>query len=286
MKVYIIGVSGMLGSTLFLNFINKRNFEIKGSVRSKKNKYFSKYTENIDLNIDVKNFKNLKKKILEFKPDYVVNCVGWVKQKKSKKKNLLYLNSLFPHKLNNFLDNKKIKLVHFSTDCVFNGKKGNHEITDNPDATDLYGRSKIRGEVISKNCLTVRTSIIGHELNTSNGLLEWFLKEKFSCSGYSNAFFTGLTTYEVYRFLSKLFYSKKKPSGIYQLSSAKISKFKLLNIIKKIYNSDVLILKNDKIKINRSLSNNLSLNKFKFVTRDWNKMIKEMKSNKKKLMKS
>ena len=282
MKVYIIGITGMLGSCLFLNFINNNKFQVKGSLRLKTYKYFANYKKNIDLNNDVKNFENLKKKILSFKPDYVINCVGWVKQKKEKKKTSKFLNSEFPHFLNNFLKINNIRLIHFSTDCIFSGKKGNYEITDKPDPLDLYGESKLKGEVLDKNCLTIRTSIIGHEIDARTGLLEWFLNQKGSCLGFKRAYFSGLTTYEVYKFLNKIINSKKKISGIFHLSSKKISKYVLLNKIKKIYTVLTVIKKDTSVVINRSLSKKFSIRIFKYSVPTWDKMIQQMQSNKKK----
>ena len=286
MKVYIIGITGMLGSCLFLNFINNNKFQVKGSLRSKSYKYFVNYKKNIDLNNDVKNFENLKEKILSFKPDYVINCVGWVKQKKGIKKISKFLNSKFPHILNDFLKINNIRLIHFSTDCVFSGKKGNYEITDKPDPLDFYGESKLKGEVLDKNCLTIRTSIIGHEINSKNGLLEWFLNQKRSCLGFKNAYFSGLTTYEIYKFLNKIINSKKKISGIFHLSSRKISKYDLLNKIKKTYAIFTIIKKDMSLNIDRSLSKKYSLRKFNYFVPTWNKMINQMQRNKKKIYKN
>lgn len=285
MKVYIIGITGMLGSCLFLNFINSNKFQVKGSLRLKNYKYFVNYKKNIDLNNDVKNFENLKKKILSFKPDYVINCVGWVKQKKEKKKASNFLNSEFPHLLNDFLKINNIRLIHFSTDCVFSGKKGNYEIKDKPDPLDLYGLTKLKGEVFDKNCLTIRTSIIGHEINTMTGLLEWFLNQKRICLGFNNAFFSGLTTYEIYKFLVKLINSKKKISGIFHLSSKKISKYTLLKKIRKIYGKSTSIKKDSSVVIDRSLSKKLSLKIFKYSVPTWKKMIVQMQNNKIKIYK-
>lgn len=285
MKVYIIGITGMLGSCLFLNFINNNKFQVKGSLRLKSYKYFVNYKKNIDLNNDVKNFENLKKKILSFKPDYVINCVGWVKQKREIKKISKFLNSKFPHILNDFLKINNIRLIHFSTDCVFSGKKGNYEITDKPDPLDFYGESKLKGEVLDKNCLTIRTSIIGHEIDSKTGLLEWFLNQKRSCLGFKNAYFSGLTTYEIYKFLNKIINSKKKISGIFHLSSKKISKYILLKKIREIYGKSTIIKKDSSVVIDRSLSKKLSLKMFKYSIPTWNKMIVQMKNNKIKIYK-
>ena len=285
MKVYIIGITGMLGSCLFLNFISNNKFKVRGSVRLKNYKSFEYCKKNIDLNTDVKNFENLKKKILSFNPDYVINCVGWVKQKKEKKAISKFLNSKFPHLLNDFLKLNNIKLIHFSTDCVFSGKKGNYEIMNKPDSKDLYGLTKLKGEVFDKNCLTIRTSIIGHEIDTMTGLLEWFLNQKRICLGFDNAYFSGLTTYEIYKFLIKLINSKKKISGIFHLSSKKISKYILLKKIRDIYGKSTKIKKDSSVVIDRSLSKKLSLKIFKYSIPTWNKMIVQMQNNKIKIYK-
>ena len=178
------------------------------------------------------------------------------------------------------------RLIHFSTDCIFSGKKGNYEITDKPDPLDLYGESKLKGEVLDKNCLTIRTSIIGHEIDARTGLLEWFLNQKGSCLGFKRAYFSGLTTYEVYKFLNKIINSKKKISGIFHLSSKKISKYVLLKKIKKIYTVLTAIEKDTSVVINRSLSKKFSIRIFKYSVPTWDKMIQQMQSNKKKIYKN
>lgn len=270
----------MLGNTLFFNFANNNKFQVRGSIRKILKQKTSRYHQIIDENIDLRKINNLKKKISDFKPNVVINCAGWIKQKKTSKKDALYLNKEFPLRLDNYLKKKNIKLIHFSTDCVFDGRKGNYEIIDKSNAKDLYGYSKSQGEIISKNCLVIRTSIIGHEIKTSHGLLEWFLKQQKFCDGYSNVFFSGISTFEVYKFLEKILKSKVKIDGLYHLVSKKISKYHLLCKIKKIYKKKIIIKKNSTIKIDRSLSGFLSQKKFKYVATNWNKMIREMKKNK------
>lgn len=270
----------MLGNTLFFNFANNKKFNVRGSIRGNCKINFYEYNSLIDESIDIFKFDDLKKKIIEFKPNIVINCVGWIKQKKYNENNAIFLNKDFPKKLNNFLKKKKIKLIHFSTDCVFDGKMGDYEIYDSVNASDIYGISKSLGEIKSNNCLIIRTSIIGHEVSSSYGLLEWFLKKKNKCYGFTNAFFSGVTTYEVYKFILKFLVSKKKLSGIYHLSSKKISKFELIYKIRKIYKKKIKIIKNDRLKIDRSLSNYCSQKKFKFSVSNWNKMIEELKKNK------
>ena len=192
MKIYILGITGMLGSELFVNFIKNKNFIVKGSTRKSSLKFFQKYKRNIDYNVSVNDIEKIKKNILRFKPHCVINCVGSIKQKIGIVKNykkIFYTNSVFPHKIYSIIKSTNIKLIHFSTDCVFNGVKGNYSEEDHLSANDIYGLSKYLGELKYPNTFTIRTSIIGHELGSRFGLLEWFLSEKKKCYGYKNFFF-------------------------------------------------------------------------------------------------
>ena len=195
MKIYILGVTGMLGSKLFSEFLKSKH-QVRGSLRIIPKKLM-KYKSNIDEDVDVYNILKLKKKILKFKPDVVINCVGVIKQKIQKldEKNIFYVNSVFPHEVSKISKISGSKLIHFSTDCVFDGRKGNYKDFDEKNAKDIYGMSKSLGELNENNSITIRTSIIGHELNSKNSLLNWFLgQNKKQCYGYSNDFFSGLPT--------------------------------------------------------------------------------------------
>jgi dTDP-4-dehydrorhamnose reductase len=283
MKIYILGITGMLGSELFINFIKNKNFIVKGSTRKSALKFFGKYKRNIDYNVSIYNIEKIRKNILRFKPDYVINCIGFIKQKinifKDYKK-IFYTNSVFPYKIYSIIKPTNIKLIHFSTDCVFNGAKGNYSEQDDLTAHDIYGLSKYLGELKYPNTYTIRTSIIGHELNSKFGLLEWFLSKK-KCYGYYNFFFSGLTTFQVYNFINKylLKYKNNYFYGLIHLSSYKISKYKLLKIISKIYNKKILIKKKYITKTDRSLNNSLVKKVFLYKPPTWNAMVKQMYLN-------
>ncbi|MDD5659461.1 MAG: sugar nucleotide-binding protein, partial [Actinomycetota bacterium] len=164
---------------------------------------------------------------------------------------------------------------HFSTDCVFNGLKGKYSEEDFADANDLYGRSKYLGEVINRNCLTIRTSIIGHELGTRNGLIEWFLGEKERVKGYKNSIFSGFPTAEI----ANILYYKIMQSnieGLYHVSSNPISKFDLLKIVKNIYNKNMEILPYENKMENRSLNSDRFRKKMNYQPPDWNSLISLM----------
>ena len=148
-------------------------------------------------NIRADDLKSVHKAIDKTKPDVVINCIGIVKQLPAAQDPLqsIAINALFPHQLAKICRQKNIRLIHMSTDCVFSGQKGYYTEEDPSDAEDLYGKTKFLGEVDYPGCLTIRTSIIGRELDTTHGLIEWFLsQEGKTVSGYKKAIFSGLTT--------------------------------------------------------------------------------------------
>jgi dTDP-4-dehydrorhamnose reductase len=278
MKIYIIGITGMLGSELFKRFNENKFFKVRGSTKKSKLLIFKKHKKRIDFEVSVNNLELLKKKILYFKPDCVINCVGIIKQKifkKSKIDDILYINSIFPHKLYYITKLINSRLIHFSTDCVFDGIKGNYLENNEPNSDDIYGKTKFLGEINYQNTCTIRTSIIGHEYYNKLSLLEWFLSNKNQCNGFSNSFFSGLTTLEVYKFLVNYFF-KKKYSGLLHLHSKKISKYNLLKIIKRIYNKKTQIKRKNKPRIDRSLNSIYLKNHFFYKAPTWIQMIKDM----------
>ena len=168
------------------------------------------------------------------------------------------------------------KFIQISTDCVFNGDKGNYQEKSIPNANDVYGKSKAAGEINDKINLTLRTSTIGHELFTKHGLLEWFLSQNLICYGYSRAIFNGFPTSHFAQILSKII--KKDITGLLNVSGFKINKFVLLKKIKKIYKKNIIIKKNTSIKINRSLNNHLLNKYFPKIEKNWDKLLKRMKN--------
>ena len=280
MKIYIVGISGMLGNKLFHEFMCSKKFKVRGSTRNLPN-LFENFSQNIDLNCDVNNLELLNRNIKKFKPNIIINCIGIIKQKIQRinnEKNTFFINSVFPHELHKISKTVKARLIHFSTDCVFDGKAGNYSEKHEPNALDLYGLSKTIGEINSKNVLTLRTSIIGRELNNKNGLFEWFMSQEKKCQGFSNCYFSGFPTNEIYKILLQII-NKKSLSGIYHLSSHKISKYDLLKLISKVYKKKIKIYKNTKIKIDRSLNSARLKSLLNYKSPSWEKLIVEMYKN-------
>tara|TARA_Y100000591_G_C21829705_1_gene698859 strand:- start:98 stop:958 length:861 start_codon:yes stop_codon:yes gene_type:complete len=278
-KILILGSTGMMGSTISKILKNDERFEILCSYKSSKKIKIIKLNAKQKIKLNVNNLNEIKRIINKFEPDYLINCVGLIKQLFNKKniKKARYLNSILPKKLSKFADKKKFKIIHLSTDCVFSGKRGNYKELDKPDATDFYGISKFKGEVRSKNVLNIRTSIIGHEVNTSYSLLNWFLKQKI-VNGFKKAFFSGLTTLELSKIIiNEVILKNKISNGLFHVSGPKISKLNLLKIIKKIYKKNTTINIDYSFKIDRSLNSSKFRKKINLRTKSWPKMIKELK---------
>lgn len=278
--ICLIGSTGMLGSILLYE-LSKLEIQIIAISRSKfkKNRFF-KLSKNIIFieGVDVNNFENITSIINKYPINFIVNCVGIIKQKNdSRNKKLMYLiNSVFPNKLSVVADLLNIKLIHISTDCVFSGKKGNYKENDELDAQDIYGISKALGEVQSKNCLTLRTSIIGHEIDSNKSLLEWFLSQKQSIKGYKNAIFSGFTNLELSKIIIKVIEFFPNLEGLYNLAADPISKYELLRLIAYEYKIGTKIIPYDEFKINRSLDGNRFRTLTNIEIKQWKVMISEL----------
>lgn len=215
--------------------------------------------------------------ILKHEIDIVINCVGVVKQVESSASVLdcLPVNSLFPHQLNNICKQNQIKLIQFSTDCVFTGASGYYKESDTPDCRDIYGMSKYLGELQDEDSLTIRTSLIGHELFNSHSLVDWFLNQNGVVNGFSKAFFSGFPTIFIADIL-KLYVLGKNLSGVYHVAASPISKYELLSMISKQYSHDIKIYKETHTEVNRVLDGRKFEAETGFVSPSWDDLIKTM----------
>ena len=279
MKVIILGADGMLGHKIFSFFCDK-GLNVIGTIKkinANNELFITKYKKNIKTGFNAGNIEDFKKLFCLEKPNHIINCIGIIKQLDASNNPVtsISINSLFPHKLAQICKEYDIKLIHFSTDCVFNGSRGNYSEEDCPDAIDLYGRSKLLGEITYGKNMTIRTSIIGHELGTKNGLIEWFLSENKQVKGYLNSIFTGFPTIEIANILYKKILSSNL-TGLYHVSSNPISKFDLLKIINKIYGKNIEIIPFENKIENRSLNSE----KFRIATGyqspEWVELINNM----------
>ena len=281
MNILIFGATGMLGHAIFEYFSMNTSFMIFGTTRWGFNSDFKgEKATRIIFNVNYKSLDSIVKAFEVSQPNLVINCIGLIKQLSAADDPLeaIPVNSLFPHQLSKLCELFNSRLIHFSTDCVFSGKLGDYRENYVPDAQDLYGRSKLLGEVYHLNTVTLRTSIIGPELHSKNGLLEWFLSQEGECKGYTKAIFSGLPTVEVARILCEhIIPNIHLLRGMYHLSAPPISKFNLLSLISDVYKKSILIIPDDKVVIDKSLNSSLISSITGFESKDWPCMIQVMK---------
>lgn len=258
MKILILGASGMLGNAMMRVMVETGEHDVWGTARAGavKRHYSAQLGERILAGVDVENADVLARVFAEVRPEVVVNCIGLVKQLTEADDPLMALpiNAMLPHRLARLCDLIGARLVHVSTDCVFNGTKGSYRESDPSDAEDLYGKSKFLGEVAYPHTITLRTSIIGHELASAHGLVGWFLEQEGSVKGYRRAIFSGLPTVELSRIVRDLVLSRPALSGLYHVAAAPIAKFDLLELVASAYGKNIIIEPDDRVMIDRSLN--------------------------------
>lgn len=282
MRVLILGVAGMLGHKLYQQFSS--HYELYATVRSHPANYqhfglFDK--DHIIGGVDADNFDTVIQAMAQIKPDVVINCIGIIKQLHTAKNPIISIkiNALFPHQLAQLCQASGARLFHISTDCVFNGR-GSMYTEDTPaNAEDLYGRTKHLGEVDTPGAITLRTSIIGRELATKSGLVEWFLSNRQqggTVRGFNHAIYTGFTTLEMAKIIRMLIDDFPELSGLYQVSSDPINKYELLKLVNTAFDANLQIEADDSVNIDRSLDSSRFRQVTGYTPPNWQTMIAEM----------
>ncbi|WP_339560290.1 SDR family oxidoreductase [Pseudomonas sp. EA_65y_Pfl1_P113] len=259
MKILILGVTGMLGNAVFRVFSEDAHHDTWGTVRSSAAlRYFAPQRQpHLLSGVDVLDQDALTAVLAEVRPDVVINCVGLIKQFADAKDPLtaLPINAMLPHRLARLCALSGARLIHISTDCVFSGRKGGYLESDVSDAEDLYGKSKYIGELHDlPHAITLRTSIIGHELNSNHSLVDWFLSQEGSTRGFSKAIFSGLPTAELARVMKDFVLPHPELNGLYHVSAEPIAKLDLLTLIASQYGKSIEIRPDAALVIDRSLN--------------------------------
>jgi dTDP-4-dehydrorhamnose reductase len=278
-KVLVLGANGMIGHVMFRVLSEHKDWIVFGTERTRTASQAGSATpsKNLLTGIDLTCVDTLTKLFGHVAPDVVVNCAGLTKHLADSGDPLkaLPINALLPHRLADLCLLLNARLIHVSTDCVFSGEKGNYSETDRPDAIDVYGKSKELGEVKDRNAITLRTSTIGHELNSHHGLLEWFLLQS-SCKGYSKAIFSGLPSVEFARVVRDVVIPNKALKGLYQVGASPIDKNTLLNMIANQYGKQVNIISDDIVQIDRSFNTTLFKSATGYEAPSWPTLIETM----------
>jgi dTDP-4-dehydrorhamnose reductase len=280
-RVLVLGATGMLGNAVLRLFAQSAGFNAFGSARS--TRAFQLLSEDLAdrvvCGVDVESMDSLISVFAKTRPDIVINCIGLVKQLADADDPLVVIpvNSLLPHRLAHLCDLARARLVHMSTDCIFSGSKGMYTETDTSDAKDLYGRSKFLGEVDYPHAITLRTSIIGHELYGARSLIGWFLAQEGSVKGYKNAIFSGLPTVEVARVIRDYVIPRPELHGVYHVSAEPFNKFDLLNLVAQIYRKHIDISADDQLVIDRSLDSTRFRQATGYAPKVWPELIRSMR---------
>jgi dTDP-4-dehydrorhamnose reductase len=258
MKILVLGATGMLGHKLLQGL--SPGHEVWGTVRGQTAQApeipgFDRV--NLIGEVSAANLGSIRQALEAVTPDVVLNCIGIVKQIDAAKDAItsITINALLPHQLAELcVQTGGARLIHFSTDCVFSGRSGPYRESDQPDATDLYGRSKLLGEVDRPGCLTIRTSIVGRELRRGTGLIDWFVSQRGrQVRGYRQALYTGLTTQAMADVVRMILAFHPGLSGVWQVSADPIDKCSLLDLVNEVYGLDIRIVPDETFHCDRRL---------------------------------
>lgn len=278
--ILVLGASGMLGNAVLRYFATQTEHEAVGIIRSAASTRLlpDSLHDRVALGGDVDDVDALVRIFDRHRPTVVINCVGLVKQLGDAKDPLaaIPVNAVLPHRLARLCGLAGARLVHLSTDCVFTGDKGMYREDDLPDAQDVYGRTKLLGEVDYPHAVTLRTSIIGHELASYHSLVCWFLSQHDTVRGFSQAIFSGLPTVEIARVIDRYVLDRPELHGLYHLSAEPIDKFNLLQLIAKTYGKEIEIIDDRSLVIDRSLDSSRFRSATGYQPESWPDLIRRM----------
>jgi dTDP-4-dehydrorhamnose reductase len=280
MRLMILGGGGMLGHKLWQTAAPR--METWVTMRDDGRSLPATFDRTrIVSGVHAEQFDTVVRAFARVRPDAVVNCLGVVKQRAEAADTLVALtvNSVFPHRLAALCGAAGSRLVHISTDCVFSGQRGGYAETDTPDAADLYGRTKQLGEVSGDGCLTLRTSIIGRELSTSHGLVEWFLAREGTIPGYTQSVFSGLTTAELSRVILRTIEEQPALTGVYHVATEPITKHDLLVRLNEALGQGATIQPDASVRIDRSLDGRRFAAATSYAAPRWDRMIEELSAD-------
>lgn len=280
MRLLVLGANGMLGNAMLRVLSGAADLEVYGTLRcaDAAGRFPAAIADRLLAGIDATDQDGLAAAVCRVRPDVVINCIGLVKQRAEASDPLLAIpvNALLPHRLAQLCALLGARLVHISTDCVFSGNKGLYQESDSVDAGDLYGRSKYLGEVRDTHCITLRTSIIGHESGRRQGLIDWFLAQQGVCRGYTRAVFSGLPTVVLAGLVRDVIIRRKDLHGLYHVAAAPISKYELLKLVADVYARAIEIVPDASLIVDRSLNADRFRAATGYAPPDWPELVRIM----------
>tara|TARA_B110000003_G_C16641952_1_gene530539 strand:- start:583 stop:1470 length:888 start_codon:yes stop_codon:yes gene_type:complete len=285
LKILILGANGMIGHKIY-QVLNSEFDDVWAHLRKPLKSYHFKkiYKSNkVIENLDLSDFTKLKNQLNQLNPDIIINAAGITIRRGINLSitKTITINSLLPHFLEDWVsNNKKRRLIHFCTDCVFSGLDGKYREDSLKDAHDIYGKSKSLGEVVGPQSLTIRSSMIGRELDYYTELLEWFLSQKGNTvNGFTNAIYSGITTFKMAKYIKHIINNYPALSGLYNVSSIPISKYKLLKLLNIKFDNNVEIIEEPSYISKKDLVSNKFFSKLGIIQPEWKELLNELKED-------
>jgi dTDP-4-dehydrorhamnose reductase len=283
-SVLVLGAGGMLGHKVVQTLAADAALEVHAASRRAVPPGFIPAGVASSTGVDLSAGSRPLRVLLErVRPDVIVNAIGAIKQKDlaATIDETFFLNASLPHLLPLLNPNPNGRVIHISTDCVFDGAKGAYREDDGPDAVDVYGRSKAVGEIGYGPHVTLRTSIIGFEITGHLGLLSWFLKQSpgSAVRGFTKAIFSGLPTVTLSRVIRDTITRHGDLSGLYHVASDPISKYALLGRVNEALDLGCRLEPDDRVKIDRSLDDTRFRQATGTIRPDWEALVDELRND-------
>jgi dTDP-4-dehydrorhamnose reductase len=282
MRILILGVSGLIGHKLYQK-LSTRFGDVFGTLHGDRSRFawtglFNGL--NVVEHVDVSNFAQLEGVLQAISPDVVLNCAGITKRRPEINLSLqaIGVNALFPHRLAKWAELHNRRVIHFSTDCVFDGAVGNYTETSPTTGKDAYGQTKALGEIRYDHTLTLRSSFIGRELSVHSELLDWLLQQRGNTiKGFTKALYSGISTIEMARIVGDLIEHHPEINGLHQLSTPEpISKYELLCMARDAFDVEVEIIPDDTFEIKPTLDGSLLRSKLQINLPTWPVMMRDL----------
>jgi len=282
MKIVILGAAGLIGHKLY-QIMQAAGHDTYGLLHGKKSafpKIDFLQTDLIIESVEVMDFDKLHGILHVIQPDVVLNCIGITKRKEEVNDPVqaLGVNALFPHRLANLAKDMNFRVIHFSTDCVFNGEAGNYNEESNTTGEDAYGKTKALGEIRYPHTLTIRSSFIGRELAGKTELLEWLISENGNTiKGFTEAWYSGVSTIFMAKTVLDIVENYPNISDLHQLSTPEpISKYNLLCLARNAFKLDIEIIPDSSFEIKPTLDGTRLKNAINLSIPTWQDMMNEL----------
>jgi dTDP-4-dehydrorhamnose reductase len=254
-KILVLGATGLLGNAVFRSMSQAPGARVEGTIRREaaRGLFAPEHAARLTLVEDLESPRALERLLKVLGPDVVVNCVAAGRPAPADPMRSILVHSVLPRRLSHLCGLAGARLIQIGSDGVFSGTRGAYTEDDVPDANDIYGISKLLGEVAAPHAITLRTSIIGHELQSGSGLLEWFLSQQEQCRCYTRAIFSGFPTIVLADLIRDVIIPRPDLHGVYHVATRPISKFDLLQLVARRYGKPIRLIPDDRENPDRSL---------------------------------